>query len=261
MKTFCFTVDDNIRCLKELNEGDFSSIFEHPYLGVYRRLHDKYDLKIQLNLFYEAGDFNLSRFTDKYRGEWAKNADWLKLSFHARAEKSRIYESSDYAEVFDDLSRTNREIIRFASESALARTTTIHYCLATEGGIRAVRECGLIGLLGLYGTPDEPRSSYTSDKSDGDKIRRGEIAIRDGIAYSGVDIVLNSYSKEENLARLEELSWREHINVMIHEQYFYPDYPKYQSDFEEKLDAVFALLAQKGARSMFFEERIGDKEI
>ncbi len=256
MKTFCFTVDDNIRCLKELTEGSFGSIFEHPYLVIYRRLHEKYDLKIQLNLFYEAGDFNLSRFTDKYRGEWAENADWLKLSFHARAEKSRIYESSDYAEVFDDLSRTNREIVRFASESALARTTTIHYCLATEGGIRAVRDNGIKGLLGLYGTSDNPRSSYTSDKYDGDKIRLGKIAIRDGIAYSGIDIVLNSYSKEENLARLKALSDREHVNVMIHEQYFYPDYRAYQSDFEEKLDAVFAFLTKNGASSIFFEERI-----
>ncbi|MBQ7384103.1 MAG: hypothetical protein IJV72_04855 [Clostridia bacterium] len=256
MKTFCFTVDDNIRCLKELNEGSFGSIFEHPYLGVYRRLHDKYDLKIQLNLFYEAGNFNLSHFTDKYREEWAENADWLKLSFHARAEKSRIYENSGYAEVFDDLSRTNREIIRFATESVLAKTTTLHYCSATEDGIRAVRDNEIKGLFGLYGTADEPRSSYTSDKSDGDKIRRGEIVIRDGIAYSGVDLVLNIYSKEENLARLEGLSGREHINIMIHEQYFYPDYPKYQSDFEEKLDVAFELLTLKGARSVFFEERI-----
>jgi len=34
MKNFCFTVDDNIRCFKELTRGDFDSIFEHPYLKV-----------------------------------------------------------------------------------------------------------------------------------------------------------------------------------------------------------------------------------
>ena len=50
MKKFCFTVDDNVRVFKELNEGAYASVFEHPYLAMYKRLHDEFDLKIQLNL-------------------------------------------------------------------------------------------------------------------------------------------------------------------------------------------------------------------
>ena len=52
MKTFCFTVDDNF--LKELTEGNYNSIFDHPYLALYRRLHERYGLKVQLNLFYRT---------------------------------------------------------------------------------------------------------------------------------------------------------------------------------------------------------------
>ena len=49
MKTFCFTVDDNIRCLREINEKNYDSIFDHPYLAVYKRLHERFGLKVQLN--------------------------------------------------------------------------------------------------------------------------------------------------------------------------------------------------------------------
>ena len=44
-KTFCFTVDDNIRFLKEIAEKNYKSIFEHPYLAMYKRLHEEFDLK------------------------------------------------------------------------------------------------------------------------------------------------------------------------------------------------------------------------
>ena len=78
MRNFIFTVDDNIRFLKEINEREYESIFEHPYLAMYRRLHEKYGLKVQLNLFYEMEGFDLSRMTTRYKDEWKENADWLK---------------------------------------------------------------------------------------------------------------------------------------------------------------------------------------
>ena len=75
MKKFCFTVDDNIRFLKELTERMPESIFDHPYLALYRTLHEEYGLKVQLNLFYEMKDFDLSMMTDRYRDEFSANAD------------------------------------------------------------------------------------------------------------------------------------------------------------------------------------------
>ena len=81
MKKFCFTVDDNVRFFKEITERDYASIFEHPYLAMYKRLHGKYGLSVQLNLFYEMPSFNLTEMTDKYAEEWRENSDWLKQSF------------------------------------------------------------------------------------------------------------------------------------------------------------------------------------
>ena len=255
-KTFYFTVDDTIRFLKELTESDAVSIFEHPYPAMYRELHEKFGLKVQLNLFYEFSDFDLSMVSDRFKTEWEQNSDWLKLSFHSRLENEKPYISSGYDEVFSDCRDVHREILRFASEKNLASTTTVHYCRATDDGIRALYDNGVRGLLGLYGTPNAPRSSYQNTPDEDEMIRNGETVKRDGIVFSAIDIVMNLFGKDGILEILEGLLGHSHIGAMIHEQYFYPDYPRYQKDFEEKISAAFDFLIENGFRSVFFEEII-----
>ncbi len=255
-KQFFFTVDDNIRFLKELTEGKQGSVFDHPYLAVYRRLHEKHGLKVQLNLFYECEGFTLADMTDAYREEFERNADWLKMSFHSRLENVHPYREAPYAEVYADCDAVQKEIVRFASPAVLAKTTTLHFCTATAEGLRAMRDLGTEGLLGLYGTESTPRTSYQTSTSDGDRIRAGEIVTDGEIAYAGIDIVLNCYKTEENLSLLAPLFIRPLVKVMIHEQYFYPDYPHYQPEFEDKLDAVFTALRASGHESTFFENTL-----
>ena len=256
MKSFCFTVDDNIRCLKELTRGNYDSIFEHPYLAVYKRLHKKFALKIQLNLFYEDLEFDLSEMTDRYAKEWKKCSDWLKLSFHSRLENVRPYISSGYDEVYQDCNNVQREICRFASPLSLGKTTTVHYCQATDEGLRALKDCGVKGLLGLYISPEKLMTSYQSTQGELELLRKGQTVTSDGISYASIDIVLNSYNKESILEQLSSLNGRELIKVMIHEQYFYPDYKAYQPDFEEKITAAFEYLTENGYKSVFLEETL-----
>ena len=70
MKGFTFTVDDNIKFLKDLTNSNLKSIFDHPYPAVYKALHEKFNVKVQMNLFYREGDFNLSMMTDRFKKEW-----------------------------------------------------------------------------------------------------------------------------------------------------------------------------------------------
>ena len=256
MKAFCFTVDDNIRFLKELTESGAESIFDHPYPAMYRRLHDDFGVSVQLNLFYELGDFDLSMVTDAFKSEWEENSDWLKLSFHSRLENEKPYVASGYDEVFCDCQNVHREILRFASPSSLATTTTVHYCRATSEGLGALYDNGVRGLLGLYGTDEAPRSSYQSTEDEDIVIRNGGIAERDGMSYAGIDIVMNDCTIDEILERLRSLSRRSFIKVMIHEQYFYPDYVRYQKNFEDKLREAFTYLKSQGYESCFFQNLI-----
>ena len=256
MKRFIFTVDDNIRFFKEICEGGHGSIFEHPYLAMYKRLHERYGVKVQLNLFYECEDFCLSDMTDTYKEEWKSSSDWLKMSFHSRLENVRPYENSDYNVVFTDSAKVNAEILRFAGEKSLAKTTTIHYCALTDNGIDAVKANGYKGLLGLYSAGDSPRVSYQNTAKESERLIEGELVKSEGMTYGAIDIVLNLFTKEENLNQLSALLGRETVKIMIHEQYFYEDYKRYIPDFEEILSSSFELLTNNGYKSEFFERLI-----
>ena len=254
-KQFCFTVDDNIRFLRELSQGDAKSMFEHPYLAMYRRLHERYALCVQLNLFFEEGTFDLTHMTDRFRTEWEENANWLRLSFHSRIENVKPYEFSGYEEVFGDCEAVHREILRFAGRASLADTTTIHYCRTTADGVRALADNGVRGLLGLYGSAESPRLSYQSTEREGEAIRDGDVVSADGMAYGAIDVILNEKTMEEILPALVPLVGRETVKVMIHEQYFYPAKSwRYQPDFEQKLDLTFSFLCKNGYVSAFFED-------
>lgn len=256
MKSYSFTIDDNIRFLKEINEQRCESLFSHPYTAMLRRLHEKFNLKIQLNLFYRLGDFTLSDMTDTYREEWCAASDWLKLSFHSDYENVCPYESSDYDEVFRDCAAVNDEILRFASPSSLAKTTTVHYCKTTPDGVRALSDNGISGLLGLFGTKEKPTTSYSLPESAAAEIREGKILALGGMSYAAIDMVVNGVQKSEIAQRLDQFLSHSTVRIMIHEQYFYPDYKAYQPDFEEKLATAFSLLNENGYESRFFEELI-----
>lgn len=258
---FCFTIDDNIRAFRESAERGGKSIFEHPYFAMLRRLHEAADLKVQLNMFYEADGFSLADMPDRYLAEFLACSDWLRLSFHSKDGTRKPYEASGYDEVLRDCAAVQREILRFAGEKSLAKTTTIHFCMLTEEGLRAMKENGVKGLLGLYGVQGAERVSYSiRDKAMGDLLRAGEIVEIDGMHHAGIDIVLNNFDAAGILAQLPALASRESVRVMIHEQYFYEDYAAYQPDFEEKLYQVFTALRAQGRESKFFEELIGEKQ-
>lgn len=257
MKCFCFTVDDNIRFLKELTEKPADSIFAHPYLAMYQRLHEKFNLKVQLNLFYEMPGFDLPMMTDRYKSEFRENAHWLKLSFHSKWENVKPYEFSGYDEVYTDGKAVNDQIIRFAGENTLGKTTTIHYCRTTEDGLCAMKDLNTQGLLGLFGTEQEKRTSYGVPESYGDAIRAGEVIEYRGMKIASIDMVINTVKEEQLLSELEILRDHNQIRVMIHEQYFYEDYPAYQENFERKLETVFSFMETNGHESCFFEEMLG----
>jgi hypothetical protein len=254
MKSFCLTIDDNIRFLKELTEGELPSLFDHPYPAMLRRLHERFALKVQLNLFYRTDGFDLSGMSERYRGEWADNADWLKLSFHSRLENVCPYAASGYGEVYEDCHAVHSQILRFASAASLAETTTVHCCETTKEGLRALADNGVRGLLGLFGDHGHPRTSYGLDGEAAELLRGGRILYRDGMAYAPIDMVINCFSMSRILPTLSSRLSQDTVRVMIHEQYFYKDYFNYQSDYEQKLYTLGKTMQDAGFIPIFPED-------
>ncbi len=254
MKTFCFTIDDNIRFLKEITEKNLKSIFEHPYLAMLRRLHKTFGVKIQLNLFYRMAGFDLSQMSDRYASEWSEVSDWLKLSFHSERENAYPYEHSGYDEVFRDCHCVNEQILRFATPKSLAKTTTVHCCRSTAEGLVALSDNEVLGLLGLFGDADHPRTSYGIGEEYAQNIRSGQTVTLNGMAFAQIDMIINTVKMQDLVPMLNKLFTRNSVRVMIHEQYFYKDYSAYQPDFEAKLETVLKALCDNGYQSRFFEE-------
>ena len=139
---FRFSSDDNIIFLSDItaHRDEYTSIFDNPYLAVYKKAHDLYGAKVHLNLFYEFDDearslfsekrpyFNLSMMTDKFREEFKRNSDWLKLAFHSKSEfPDNPYANATAEKITEDCIRVHREIIRFAGPECISNTTTTHF--------------------------------------------------------------------------------------------------------------------------------------
>ena len=267
LKHYRVSSDDNIRFLKELTEGDYASIFDHPYLAVYKKAHDLYGAKAHLNLFYAFDDkarslfaddsvyFDLSMMTDRYKEEFIANSHWLKLAFHAKSEfPDKPYQHADRKTVRDDCIAVCREICRFAGKECISNSTTIHWGEANREVVRELRALGFTSLTGYFWRDQNniPIVSYYTDPEMADHIGTRDFWMdtAEDMIFGRIDSVLNIGSLEAVLQEVQEAAEDPHrggfVSIMIHEQYFYPDYINYLADFETRVLESCKILANKG---------------
>ncbi len=254
---FRFSVDDNILFLKDIKEKNYTSIFDNSYLALYKRLHEKFDLKVQLNLFFEYKQFNLTEMPNKYKSEWQSNKDWLQLSFHSKNEQT-VYTHSDYNTAYNDCQQVHNEIIRFAGQGVLNPFTTIHCCTTTHQANSAFYDSNIKGLAGLFGTIEKPRESYNLKFQDFKSIYKDCFYYdkASDLYFVNIDMVINTFDINDIMPYLSKHIGRQHIEIMIHEQYFYPDYYMYQPDYEQKLNTAISYLIDNDYKSCFLDEFI-----
>lgn len=252
---FRISSDDNILFLRDINENKdrYRSIFENPYLAVYKKAHDLYGAKVDLNLFYETDDmpyfsgdrgeyFNLSMMTDKFKDEFTANADWLRLSFHANSEHpDRPYMYASPRRITEDALRVHTEILRFAGPAALSKTATVHWGEADRACTQAMRDTGYKALAGYFEIHKEKpfvAYYYPVELIEHVGARDFWVNTEDGILHSRIDLVLNTLKSYDELApALAKICEEPHrtgfFEFMIHEQYFYGNYVHYEPYFEK----------------------------
>ena len=258
-----FSIDDNIWFLKDIsiNEDRYKSIFENVYLGFLKQVHDTYGTKIHLNIFYQTEGFNLSQMTDKFKNEWKANASWLGLSFHALGEfPDKPYISAGYDQVKKDCKLVMDQIRRFAGTEVMGPETTLHWGEGTVEGCRALRDSGYTVLAGYFNVDDNKASvSYYLNEEQRRNIKNRFIwrDNKEGITFARIALVVNTVKLKEILPYLENVkkSFNPHyIDLMIHEQYFYPDYAGYQPDFGEKMMTAVKWAVDNGYKPGFLKE-------
>lgn len=258
-----FSVDDNILWLKDIAQKNYPSLFDNPYMAFWREMHRKYGARIHFNIYYETPGFNLSKFPDKYRAEWQANRDWIRLSFHARANNpDKPYKTAPAAQVMQDYRLVTREIARFAGKELTGPVTTIHWGEATRETCAALRKAGITTLAGYFEFERDgsPRVSYYLDAPHVKYLSGHDYwkDTREDILFVRHDMVVNSVALDNIVPRLEKLAADPHqsevLELMIHEQYFYPDYRAYEPDYRQRVERAIEWATRKGYRPVFFSE-------
>ena len=144
---FC---DDAIWALRDVTRQRPKSAFDHPFFAVLKECHEKYGLKMQINLFYRTDffygmdEFSLKDVTDAYKAEFAAAADWLKFGFHSLQEfPDYPWINASYADVKKLFGMIHGEVVRFAGERSFARACVPHWCPMSREGVRALKDCGI----------------------------------------------------------------------------------------------------------------------
>jgi hypothetical protein len=259
-----FSFDDNILFLKDisLNSGRYKSIFENPYLACLKKVHDTLGTKIHLNIYYQTEGFNLSQMTDKFRNEWKANAGWMGLSFHALQNSPDMpYLHSGYDQVKKDCVLVQEQIKRFAGEEVMGPETTLHWGEATVEGCRALRDSGYKVLAGYFNVDDDqgPVSYYlTVDQRRHIKKRFIWRDNAEGIIFTRLAAVVNHFKLVSEvvpyLDKVKKIFNPPYIDLMIHEQYFYPQYESFQPNWGEKVMAAAKWAVDNGYKPAFYKE-------
>ena len=275
-----FSIDDNVFFLRDLAAKRPASIFENFYLAFLRDMHTKYGTRFSINLFYTTPekDFTLDQFPDAWRGEWAENADWLKLTFHSHGEfPDRPYQHAKAEKLARDYDRLAEQAQRFAGEASWVPPTVIHWGMVHPNAMRALVERGVTALSGFF-MPDTGGTYTTEEESTVDRPafrydvnywldnRRSEYLVHHdawkdfetGIVYSKADIVCNNCPVEKVAPTLEAVvanpDTAEILDLFTHEQYFWPFYHNHRPDHMARCEAAIRFCTERGYKPVLFNE-------
>ena len=268
-KKYRVSLDDNIWFLRDIakNAGRYASVFDNPYLAVYKKAHDLYGAKVHANLYYQCEDFNLSMMPDTFKPEFIANADWLNFTFHAlQNDPDKPYVKATYDQILTDYDLITNEIIRFAGEECLSPVTTVHWGECTREGVRALRARGIRCLMGYFRLENsEPHVSYYMDFGQTLHIsgRNFWKDDKEDMIYGRISNVMNEGDREDIIKVLDSQKTDPHtggfVELMIHEQYFYTEYEKHLPDYEQRVMTGVKWAADNGYEPAWIQDFLFEK--
>jgi hypothetical protein len=219
-------------------------------------------LRSTSTFYYETEGFNLSQMPDKFRSEWQRNADWMRLTFHARAnDPDWVYLFARPERVREDYRLVTREIERFAGKELLSPVTTMHWGVCPRAVAQGLRAEGVRGLLSGFTSNEGLPGTCLYLPLDQWRYLQGRDYFKDtreDLLLVNIDLVVNAFSVREIPAHLEKLAADPHrseiMELVIHEQYFYHDYKAYEPDYRARVDCAVEWVTRRGYKSVFYDE-------
>lgn len=264
-KRYRFSIDDNVFWLRDLMQNKPKYINDNLYLSQLKKLHDEFGVKFTLNLFYETPekDFNLSMMTDEYKSQLQDNAEWMRLTWHAYNEfPDRPYQYASEAQVEKDYDLIQGEIFRFAGEQCWAPPTIVHWGTLQSTIFPFLYKRGTHTLSGYF-TRNEGLRYGVSYELDENRCAylEGHDALMDfnsGICLSRIDIIFNNTPIDQVIPTLapniDDEDNGEYIDLLTHEQYFWPFYFNYVPDHAKRIETGLRFLTEHGYKPIWQHE-------
>lgn len=259
-----FSLDDNVWFLRDLAQQRCRSLFDNPYLALWKRLHDTYGTRFVCNIYYQCDGFDLSMMPATWRSQWADNADWFRLTFHAlQNDPDRPYLHATAEQIGHDYDLITGQILRFAGPEVMDTFTTIHWGEAPVEACRAVRDRGIRGLCGYFVLEKgEPRVSYYLDAEQTAHLARRDYwkDTREGLIFVRHAAVCNAgdLTPERIGPHLAAIAANpgqgEVLELMIHEQYFHRDFRAYEPDYAARCEAAVRWVTENGYRPVYWSD-------
>lgn len=266
-----FFIDDNIFFMTDIAKERPKSLFDHFYLKFLKSMHDKYGTCFTLNLFFKNDHepFEITMFPDCYKKEFADNADWLKMSFHAYSEfPDRPYQNTPPEKIAHDYDLVVNEIDRFAGHQSFIPPEVLHWAMARPSSFRELRKRGVHLLEGQFLCP---RTGVT-DSNEGELITdvgyfmnlNNSLYLEENhylydfcynILFAKSDCTANLCTPDEIRKKISAIQ-RDTICVATHEQYSYPRYFNYLPDHFERIECAIRTASERGYKPVFFHEGI-----
>ena len=154
------------------------------------------------------------------------------------------------------------EIERFAGKELTCPETTVHWGDVTKEAIEALRQEGV-----------KVEVAYFTANEDGLAVASLYLPVQQWRYMSGHDywkdrqldvtlvrhdMVINLFRVDEIVPQLERVAADPHqsevLELMIHEEYFYPDYVAYEADYRQRVETAIRWVTEKGYKSVFYND-------
>ena len=256
VKRFRISIDDNMFFLQDLVKNKPKSILDNLYLKQLKKLHDDFGAKFTLNLFFKShdSDFNLTCVPDTWKGQFGDQSDWMRLTWHAYSEfPDRPYQYASAQKVGQDYDLIQGEINRFAGADAWAPPTIVHWGELLPSAYKTLASRGVRALSGYFSKSELRYAvSYGLDEARCAYLENHD-ALMDfdsGLAFSRIDIIFNNTPQANVIPKLAPLlddpRHAEYMDLLTHEQYFWPFYRNYVPDHSERIATGLRFLVENG---------------
>ncbi len=260
-------IDDHSFFFRDILQKGHKSIFDCFYLEKLRQLHREFGAKINLNCFNTTPerDFQLSMFPDKYRSEFEDNAHWLRLAFHSENEFPAIpYKNATPEELAADFDLVAKELKRIAG-SAYTAGLQIHFADVPPSCYQVLADRG-VKMLQTRGRPLGSTKPRLCDYHLPDNIldylcdNQGWMHFETGlIFYNGFPGRTVEWTPVgeigPDLLKLMENPARSHlINIVGHEQYWWPFYKNFVPDLYQRYATAFRFVLDHGYQPVWIED-------